>query len=260
MLGTLLFASILSLGITPVADQVTMESSDFPFQQAIFESGAELAEEAIRACEKRFGREIHLPPQMPAVAFTHRYGRCYGTHAGLDEHLEIHYRNEFKPENDYRIELYPLENRQQLEHLSFQALKLTEQTAAKYYRGPLNTLQLLVFEKADWQYLLTTANQSSTEIGQRELTEIAQSLIHAVNGKEPAFAKWGTLAVTETKRKYDMDVVDYLYMGRTKISSVLAEEKFKLWLKKGNLEIGVYVTVSYHPVTDRILSIRYEEI
>ncbi|MCM3257714.1 YqzG/YhdC family protein [Paenibacillus lautus] len=260
MLGTLLFASILSLGVTPINDQATMESSEFSFQQAIFESGAELAEEAIRACEKRFGREIQLPPQVPAVAFTHQYGRCYGTHAGLDEHLEIHYRNEFKPENDYRIELYPVENRQQLEHLSFQALELTEQTTAKFYKGPLNTLQLLVFEKADWQYLITTANRASTEIGQRELTDIAQSLIHAVNRREPAYAKWGTLAVTETKRKYNMDVVDYLYMGRTKISSVLAEEKFKLWLKKGNVEFGVYVTVSYHPVTDQILSIRYEEI
>lgn len=260
MLGSLILTGILSLGITPVYEQGTMESSEFPFQQAVFESGAQLAEEAIRACEKRFGREIQLPPQQPAVAFTHRYGRCHDTHGGLDEHLEIQYRNEFKPENDYRIEVYPLGNRQKLEHLSFEAFELTEQTTAKFYKGPLNTLQLLVFEKADWQYLLTTANRASTEIGRRELSEIAQSLIHAVNRKEPAYAKWGTLAVTETKRKYNMDVVDYLYMGRTKISSVLAEEKFKLWLKKEDLEFGVYVTVAYHPVTDQILSIRYEEM
>ena len=65
------------------------------------------------------------------------------------------------------------------------------------------------------------------------MTEIAESLIHAVNSKDPAYATWGTLAVTEAKRKYNMDVVDYLYMGRTTISSELAEEKFKLWLKEG---------------------------
>ena len=68
MLGSLILTGILSLGITPAIDQGTMESSEFPFQQAVFESGAQLAEEAIRACEKRFGREIQLPPQQPAVA------------------------------------------------------------------------------------------------------------------------------------------------------------------------------------------------
>lgn len=260
MLGSILIAGVLSIGISPGHDQGINKLQDYYDQQGIFESGGELVEEAVRACEKHFGTAVYLPPQLPPVAFTHQYGRCYDMEGGLDEHLEIHYLNRNKLDNDYRIELYPLENKQQLKHLTFQESVLTDHTTAKFYKGPTNTLQLFVFEKGNWQYLLTAANGASSEIRQQELTEIAESLTHAVNSKDPDYAMWGTLAVTEAKRKYNMDVVDYLYMGRTTISSELAEEKFKLWLKEGAREFGVYVTVAFHPTTHQFISIRYEEI
>lgn len=260
MLGSILIAGVLSLGISSGNDQGIKKPQDSYDQQGIFESGGELVEDAVRACEKRFGTAVHLPPQLPPVAFTHQYGRCYDMEGGLDEHLEIHYLNRYKPDNDYKIELYPLDNKQQLKHLSFQESELKDHTTINFFKGPINTLQLLVFEKGNWQYLLTAENGASSEIGKQELTEIAKSLSHAVNSKDPAYAKWGSLAVTETKRKYNMDVVDYLYMGRTTISSELAEEKFKLWLKEGAREFGVYVTVAFHPTTHQFISIRYEEI
>ncbi|WP_098744505.1 DUF3889 domain-containing protein [Paenibacillus sp. EZ-K15] len=259
MLGSIVLVGVLSLGISPGNDQGIKKLSDSYDQQAIFESGGELVEEALRACEKHFGTALFLPPQLPSVAFTHQYGRCYEMEGGLDEHLEVHYQKRYKHEHDYKIALYPLENKQQLKHLSFEESELSDHTTAKFYEGPINTLRLLVFEKGNWQYLLTAANRASSEIRQQELTEIAESLIQAMNSKDPVYAMWGTLAVTETKRKYNMDVVDYLYMGRTTISSELAEEKFKLWLKKGTREFGVYVTVAFHPTTHQFISIRYEE-
>ena len=56
------------------------------------------------------------------------------------------------------------------------------------------------------------------------------SIAHA-EGEIPAYAKWGQLAVLETKSKYpDADIIDYLHEGReTKEDSTI--EKFKLWLK-----------------------------
>ncbi|KOR90741.1 hypothetical protein AM231_10990 [Paenibacillus solani] len=95
--------------------------------------------------------------------------------------------------------------------------------------------------------------------GQQELEDNANSLIDVVNQKEPAYATWGGLAIEQTKRQYNADVIDYLFMGRSTISSVLAEEKFKLWLKKGSQEFGVYATVAYHPIKNQFLSIRFEE-
>lgn len=116
-----------------------------------------------------------------------------------------------------------------------------------------------LFEQGDGQYLLTTANVGSYVIGQQELEDLVKSLSNVVNRKEPAYATWGGLAIEKTKSQYNADVIDYLYMGRTTISSVLAEEKFKLWVRKGSHEFGVYVTVTYHPVKKQFLSIRFEE-
>lgn len=126
-------------------------------------------------------------------------------------------------------------------------------------QGSSPSFHELLFEKGDRQHLLTTANVASDVIGQQKLKDMANSLTEVVNRKEPAYAMWGGLAIEKTKKKYDANVIDYLYMGRTTISSVLAEEKFKLWLKKGSQEFGVHVSVAYHPIKKQFLSIRFEE-
>lgn len=126
--------------------------------------------------------------------------------------------------------------------------------------GNTGPLQELLLDHGDWPYPLTIANVGSDVIGQQEFEDMTISLIEVANWKEPAYATWGGLAIEKTKKKYDADVIDYLYMGRTTISSVLAEEKFKLWLKKGSQEFGVYVSVAYHPIKKQFLSIRFEEI
>jgi len=125
--------------------------------------------------------------------------------------------------------------------------------------GPISTLHGLLLNKGDGQYPLTTINVESDVIGQQKLEKIANSLTDLISRKEPTYATWGALAIEQTKRKYKADVIDYLYMGRTTLSSTLAEEKFKLWLKKGTQEFGVYATVAYHPLNKQFLSIRFEE-
>lgn len=260
MLKSIFLTGILLLGIGPGDHRQGIQETPIDdYQQAILESGAELVEEAVRTCEEFFGKRIPLPPQLPPVPFTHQYGRCYDEQGGLDEHLEIHYKHQFKPEHEYEIELYPRENRQRLDHLAFAEIELADHTVAMFYKGPINSIQLLVFEKGDWQYVLTAANRASSAIGQQALTEIAQSLVHVVHSKDPAYAKWGNFAVNRTKVQYHMDVIDYLYMGRITKSSGLAEEKFKLWLKKGTREFGVYATVTFNPATNQFISIHDEE-
>lgn len=66
--------------------------------------------------------------------------------------------------------------------------------------------------------------------------------------QEPAYAKWGRLAVFETGKRYpDYDIVDYLYMGRNLAQNEDIVEKFKLWLKKGSSEKGVIITITLTP-------------
>ena len=75
----------------------------------------------------------------------------------------------------------------------------------------------------------------------------------------PAYAKWGQLAMKETKSKYpNADIIDYLHEGsETKGSSTI--EKFKLWLKEGDKEFGVFVRIEYTTETEKVDKIEFEE-
>ncbi|OAB44984.1 DUF3889 domain-containing protein [Paenibacillus antarcticus] len=76
---------------------------------------------------------------------------------------------------------------------------------------------------------------------------------------EPSYAKWGSIAVKETQKKYNTSVTDYLHIGSVKLSDTVTEEKFKLIITKNNIEMGVIVTISYNPNNNQLLIIRYEE-
>ncbi|MBN3556020.1 DUF3889 domain-containing protein [Fictibacillus nanhaiensis] len=66
--------------------------------------------------------------------------------------------------------------------------------------------------------------------------------------QEPAYAKWGRLAVFETGKRYpDYDIIDYLYVGRTTLQNGDNVERFKLWIRKGATEKGVVITIMLTP-------------
>ncbi|WP_253275481.1 DUF3889 domain-containing protein [Rossellomorea aquimaris] len=75
----------------------------------------------------------------------------------------------------------------------------------------------------------------------------------------PSYAKWGSLAVRKTKERYpDADIVDYLYIGKengTKIST----EKFKLWLRRGGKEFGVFVDIEFETDSEKLVDIKFRE-
>ncbi|GAX90396.1 YqzG/YhdC family protein [Effusibacillus lacus] len=78
---------------------------------------------------------------------------------------------------------------------------------------------------------------------------------------EPAYAKWGRLAMTETRKRYpDAQIVDYLHVGRVNKSTDVAEETFKLWLNRNGRELGVFVRITFEIKTDRVLLVRFQEI
>ncbi|OFW75683.1 MAG: hypothetical protein A2201_04745 [Alicyclobacillus sp. RIFOXYA1_FULL_53_8] len=73
---------------------------------------------------------------------------------------------------------------------------------------------------------------------------------------EPAYAKWGKLAVAETKTRYpNAQVVDYLHVGRQNLDDDLTKETFKLWLRSPAREFGVIVTITFEKPTEKVRSI-----
>ncbi|MEX2105168.1 MAG: DUF3889 domain-containing protein [Bacilli bacterium] len=78
--------------------------------------------------------------------------------------------------------------------------------------------------------------------------------------EEPTYAKWGRLAMQETKNKYPRaDIVDYLHVGAVTESPSITVDKFKLWLRQDQREGGVYVNIHYETATDRVIPFRFRK-
>ncbi|KMJ59305.1 hypothetical protein AB685_08580 [Bacillus sp. LL01] len=76
----------------------------------------------------------------------------------------------------------------------------------------------------------------------------------------PSYAKWGQLAMKRMKEAYPKaNIVDYLHVGRQE-GPVLTTEKFRLWLKEGDREFGVNVTISFYNKTETVKEVKLEEI
>ena len=75
----------------------------------------------------------------------------------------------------------------------------------------------------------------------------------------PSYAKWSQLAIKETQLKYpNVKIIDYLHQG-SESNEQSTTEKFKLWLKDGNKEFGVFVTITYKTKTEEIVHIEFQE-
>ena len=85
-----------------------------------------------------------------------------------------------------------------------------------------------------------------------------QTAVHAQQ-ETPAYAKWGKLAIKETKEKYpNAKIVDYSHVGR-EIKNDHTIENFKFWLKEDKKEYGVYVKVQFVTKTEKIITIDMKE-
>lgn len=76
----------------------------------------------------------------------------------------------------------------------------------------------------------------------------------------PEYAKWGKIALEETQKRYNAQIVDYEHIGRSHISDLKSEEAFKFWIRKKNgKEFGVYVTIQFERASEKISSIKFSE-
>lgn len=91
-------------------------------------------------------------------------------------------------------------------------------------------------------------------------SETVHAGVHEIDQKTtPPYAKWGQLALKETKAKYPRaDIIDYLHVGRVE-NTKYTTETFKLWLKQGDREFGVLINIEFDPKTDGIRKISFRE-
>lgn len=94
------------------------------------------------------------------------------------------------------------------------------------------------------------------------VSNLPMVLHHNVNAQQkptPPYAKWGKLAMEKTHEKYpNAQIVDYLHIGRV-TGSTSSVEKFKLWLKEGQREFGVFIDIQFDNKTEKVLKVTYKE-
>ena len=77
--------------------------------------------------------------------------------------------------------------------------------------------------------------------------------------KTPGYEKWGKLAVEHVREEYpNASLIDYLYVGRDTEQEATVET-FKLWLREGSQEFGVYAYIKYETKTEELIGINTEE-
>lgn len=152
------------------------------FEQPYYEAGYKSLKQSLTECEQHFQREIKLPKVEPAVEFTHRFGRCnYVKDAQLEinNHYEVEYLNQNKPENHLMIWVYPLNN--ELKRFprardTIQTYTLNNGNEARFGTTPVKKLfNVLSFEKNDWYYIISSDRRSEIITGD-VLVQLANSI------------------------------------------------------------------------------------
>ncbi len=82
---------------------------------------------------------------------------------------------------------------------------------------------------------------------------------HAVESREPAYAKWGKLAMQKTKEKYPKAAIyDYLHVKREQQGN-MSKETFKLWLNENNQKFTVIVSIEFNTSSEAVSKISFKE-
>ncbi|WP_219836741.1 DUF3889 domain-containing protein [Paenibacillus sp. R14(2021)] len=76
---------------------------------------------------------------------------------------------------------------------------------------------------------------------------------------EPSYAKWGQLAMKETAKRYQADIVDYKHLGRQTEQAGLLSENFRLLLSDGGRKFEVTVRIYFKPDSEQVMRIQFTE-
>ncbi|SOC37128.1 DUF3889 domain-containing protein [Ureibacillus acetophenoni] len=75
----------------------------------------------------------------------------------------------------------------------------------------------------------------------------------------PPYAKWGSLAMQETMKKYPKaQITDYLHIGR-EVGEKTSVEKFKLILVQDGREFGLFVNLEFTNDTEELQNVTFTE-
>ncbi|RKQ33981.1 hypothetical protein [Oceanobacillus halophilus] len=173
----LLLFFLISILIGNGAVFASKEDRPKPAEEFYEEFGYEPVEEAIKKAEQHFDQKLPLPTRLPALTFTHYFGRFDRLAGDINASFELKFIHEQVPENHYKIDVRPAENRIPVRDKDIiDVFKLKNGKDATYLK--ISGFHVLVFEQSNWQYILSVDKRVSDKVPAVDLVKIANS-IHA---------------------------------------------------------------------------------
>ena len=148
-----------------------------PYEKIYSEIGYTTIEEAVKDFEEHFKRELKLPPRIPPISFTHQFGRFSNLEGDMNDTFEITFISEQEPQNHFKIDVRPIEHKIQFSDKNVsKVFKLNNGSNAKYMEKLSLGFNHLLFERDNWQYMLSIDKDVSNIVTAEILVQIANSI------------------------------------------------------------------------------------
>lgn len=149
----------------------TANDKSSPYEEIYPEIGYKTVEAALEDFEQHFKQKLKLPLRVPPISFTHHFGRF----GDINDSFEVTFINDQLPENHYKINVRSIKNNIPLrEKYVVKIFELKNGSVATYMT--ISGFNVLVFERDDWQYMLSIDKRVSDKVTPETLIDIANSI------------------------------------------------------------------------------------
>ena len=146
-----------------------------PYEEIYPEVGYKTVEDALNDFEQHFKQKLKLPLRVPPISFTHHFGRFNDLDGDINDSFEMTFINDQLSENHYKIDVRPIKNNIPIrEKYVIKTFELKNGVVATYMT--ISGFYMLVFERDDWQYMLSIDKRVSDKVTHETLIDIANSI------------------------------------------------------------------------------------
>ena len=171
----LLLSGALFLGTETGAAYTVPSDTPPPLEEVFTEIGYNTVPEAVNELEKHFEQSLKLPLRVPPIEFTHCVGRFSNLEGEVNDSFEMKYISDKHPENHYKINVRPVKHKIPIkDRYVLETFELRNKNKAIYMT--ISGFNVLVFEKDNWQYMISIDKRVSDKVTPEILVEIADSI------------------------------------------------------------------------------------
>lgn len=153
----------------------TANDKPSPYEEIYPEIGYKTVEAALEDFEQHFKQKLKLPLRVPPISFTHHFGRFNDLDGDINDSFEVMFINDQLSENHYKIDVRSIKNNIPIrEKYVVKTFELKNGSAATYMT--ISGFNVLVFERDDWQYMLSIDKRVSDKVTPETLIDIANSI------------------------------------------------------------------------------------